>query len=194
MNTDENIDYTVLSDEDLVGYALEDVNVFGIIVERYEKRLLRYIHRISAFSEEGAQDILQEVFIKAWKNLNGFSPRLKFSSWIYRITHNFVIDTFRKSKSRGDNEQVELTEELSLPSKDISEFDFDAELSAKNMAKVLQAMPEKYQTLLILHFLEEKDYLEISDILKLPKGTIASRMSRAKEKFKKVAQTLSIQF
>ena len=191
---DTSTDYTEISDEALVEQALEDMSVFAVIVERYEQRLLRYIHRISAFSDEAAEDILQEAFLKAWKNLNGFSPKLKFSSWIYRITHNLVIDTFRKSKSSGEQEQIELTEELSLPSKDISEFDFDSEVSAKNMAKVFQAMPEKYHSLLILHFLEEKDYLEISDILKLPKGTIASRMSRAKEQFKQVAKSLNVQF
>ncbi len=191
---DTPIDHSILSDEELVAYAVADINVFALIVERYEKPLLRYIHRISAFSDEEAEDVLQEVFLKAWKNLNGFSSKLKFSSWIYRITHNLVIDTFRKSKSSGAEEQIELTEELSLPSKDISEFDFDSDLSAKNIAQVLESMPDKYKTLLILHFLEEKDYLEISDILKLPKGTIASRMSRAKEQFKKVTQNLNIKF
>ena len=88
---DTSTDYTEISDEALVEQALEDMSVFAVIVERYEQRLLRYIHRISAFSDEAAEDILQEAFLKAWKNLNGFSPKLKFSSWIYRITHNLVI-------------------------------------------------------------------------------------------------------
>ena len=186
--------YSELTDEAVVAIAVKNIDIFEVIVERYESKLLRYIHRISAFSSEEAEEILQEVFIKAWKNLHGFSTKLKFSSWIYRIAHNTVIDAFRKSKSRGEDQQVELSEELFIPAKESFVTAFDAELSAANIAEVLRSIPEKYREVLVLHFLEDKDYLEICDILKCPKGTVAVRMSRAKEIFRKTAENLGIKF
>ncbi len=194
MMADSNMDLTTLSDEELVVQSLQDVNVFGLIVDRYQVKLMRYIQRISNVSEEEAEDLLQEVFLKAWENLNGFSTKLKFSSWLYRITHNLVIDSFRKASARGQLEQLELTEELYLPSKEVIEAEFDARLSIEHIAQVLKAMGEGHREMIVLYFLEEKDYAEISDILKSPKGTVASRLSRAKENFKATAANLGIKF
>lgn len=194
METQPGFDSKHFTDEEVVLKALQNMDMFEVIVERYEKKLLRYVHRISAFSPEEAEEILQEIFIKAWKNLNGFSTKLKFSSWIYRIAHNQTIDHFRKATARGDTESIQISEELYLPTKDDLKKELDVKMSADAIAKVLAAMPEKYREVLVLHFLEDKDYLEICDILKCPKGTVAIRMSRAKKIFRETAQNLNIRF
>ena len=72
------------SDLEMVEKSLQNVDYFSCIYLRYEKRLLLYIKRISNVTENEAEDILQEAFIKIWRNLNAFNPDLKFSSWIYR--------------------------------------------------------------------------------------------------------------
>ena len=66
-----------LSDNTLVQKSLEDLDKFGMLIERYEEKLKRYILRISHFTIEEAEEILQEVFIKAWKNLREFDYRKK---------------------------------------------------------------------------------------------------------------------
>ncbi|PIU78076.1 MAG: hypothetical protein COS72_03485, partial [Candidatus Moranbacteria bacterium CG06_land_8_20_14_3_00_43_56] len=88
------------TDEELVALTLKNQDFFSCIVERYEAKLTRYIRRISAATQEDAEDLLQEIFVKVYRNLYGFDPSLKFSSWIYRIAHNQVISQWRKTKSR----------------------------------------------------------------------------------------------
>jgi len=91
-----------LPDETLAQNALQDMQYFEILIERYQGKLKHYVLRISHFSEMEAEEILQEVFIKVWKNLNDFDQNMKFSTWIYQITHNTTISQWRKAKSRGN--------------------------------------------------------------------------------------------
>jgi RNA polymerase sigma-70 factor, ECF subfamily len=182
------------TDEKLVALALEDVDWFGLLVERYEEKLKRYIMRISSFCPETVEEILQDVFLKTWKNLNGFSGNVKFSSWIYRIAHNETISAFRKAKSRGYDQQVELDENLFLPDKTDFVKEFDRELTARKIQKILGQLPEKYREVLILKFLEDQSYEEIADILHCPMGTVATLMSRAKKQFRAQSEKQDIQF
>ena len=73
-------DTNTLTDEQVVLSAQSDLEMFAVLVERYEKKLKFYILRISNCTDLEAEEILQEVFLKAWKNLNGFDVGLKFSS------------------------------------------------------------------------------------------------------------------
>ena len=88
------------NDEELVALALKNQDFFACLVERYEPKLMRYVRRISAATQEDAEDLLQEIFVKVYRNLNDFDPDLKFSSWIYRIAHNQVISYWRKTARR----------------------------------------------------------------------------------------------
>lgn len=170
-------------DIDLVKLALSDQENFVYLIEKYEKPLFRYIRRISSFSSEDIEDLLQEVFIKVYKNLNGFDKSLKFSSWIYRIAHNEVISYYRKVKVRPAAFEGELNDEIldniksDFSLEDILEKKFTKEL----VKQLLSQMDIKYREVLVLRYLEEKDYGEISDILKKPKGTVATLLNRAKK-------------
>jgi len=185
-----------ISDEELVKKSLRNIDYFAYIYERYEKKLTRYILRISSFSLEEAEDILQEAFIKAWKNLNEFDGNLKFSSWIYRIVRNTTITEWKKSQSKGKDRKQNIDEELflNLPSLLNIEKEADQKFNKENIRKILQLMPEKYREVLILKFLEEKDYREISDILKKPSGTVATLINRAKKSFYEIAKEENISF
>jgi RNA polymerase sigma-70 factor (ECF subfamily) len=175
-----------LDDEDLVAETLHNPNAYVFIVERYEAKLLRYILRISMGTKEDAEDILQDVFLSAYKNLNDFDQDLKFSSWIYRIAHNKVISRFRKISARpktityeGDSQLLNV-----LASEESIERDLDKKYTETQVKEMLDKMDEKYREVLVLKFLEEKDYKEISDILEKPMGTVATLISRAKKQFK----------
>ncbi len=182
------------TDEELAQIANGNIDAFEELISRYETKLSRYIARIANFSEEENEEILQEIFIKVWKNINSFSADLKFSSWIYRIAHNETISIFRKAKSRGISTQVELTEELFIPDKIDFVKELDDKISSQNIQNILLEMDTKSREILVLKFLEEQSYEEISDILKLPLGTIATRINRAKKSFRELLTTLNIKF
>jgi RNA polymerase sigma-70 factor (ECF subfamily) len=142
-------------------------------VEKYEEKLLKYIMRITNIDLEEAENLLQEVFIKVYKNINEFNEGLTFSSWIYRIAHNITIDYYRKNKDKkevslqtDDEDYVNLIELLE------SDINIEEEYKKKELLikimNTINQLDTKYKEILILKFLEEKNYSEISDILKIP--------------------------
>ena len=172
------------TDVELVRLTLEDKENYRYLTERYETKLRRYIMRLSGLGPSDADDILQEVFIKTYKNLNGFDSFLKFSSWIYRIAHNETISYLRKANSRpkiiGSEDSPEIVESLRA---DLSiEGDIDKKYLRENLSKMIDRLDEKYRAVLILKYMEDKDYQEISDILKKPAGTVSVLLKRAREK------------
>ena len=185
-----------ISDEELVAKSLKNIDYFGCIYDRYEKKLIYYILRISSFSFAEAEEVLQEAFIKAWQSLNEFDKNLKFSSWIYRIVHNVTITEWKKSRSKGKDKKQELNEELfqNLPSSLNLAKEVNLKFDDVSIREILDAMPEKYSEILVLKFLEEKDYKEISDILKKPSGTVATLINRAKKSFIQIAEQKKLSF
>ena len=128
--------YDDKTDEELVKLALQKQEHFVYLINRYQHKLLRYIKRISNFSVEETEDILQEVFIKVYRNLEGFDQSLKFSSWIYRIAHNQTISHFRKSRAGPNLVNPQTAEKLfkkhsvkhvvmTDPTKDLLELNVD---------------------------------------------------------------------
>lgn len=192
----ENFDHREKTDEEIVSLIPEDRDNFLYLTERYEDKLLGYIKKISGVSQEEAEDILQEVFLKVYINLYSFDSSLKFSSWIYRITHNQVVSYFRKKKARP--QQVFLDADSDFLNNIASEFNIKKELDQKllerNISKVLAEMDIKYREVLILNFFEGKGYKEISDILKKPMGTVATLIRRAKKQFQEKIHKENINF
>lgn len=183
-----------LSDNEIIINSRKDMKYFACLYDRFENRLLRYIVKISAANQEEAQDILQESFIKAWVNLNEFDADLKLSSWLYRIVHNETISYCRKKKSYGKNNRVALEENtlFSYPQELLESYD-EGEKYLLTGA-VLDSLPQKYKEVLVLKFLEKMSYEEVSDVLKIPEGTVAVRINRAKKMFKKIAEKENILF
>ncbi|MFA6184440.1 MAG: sigma-70 family RNA polymerase sigma factor [Parcubacteria group bacterium] len=173
-------------DKELVKLSLENQEYFYCIISRYEKIILYYIQRISSLSKEDAEDILQEVFISVYQNLNDFDDSLKFSSWIYRIAHNKTISAWRKTKSRPKTIPTDSDENLFnfIASNEDIIGELERKHTAKELRLSLDKLDEKYKEVLILKFLEDKDYKEISDILKKPMGTVATLINRAKTKLR----------
>jgi RNA polymerase sigma-70 factor (ECF subfamily) len=182
---------TEKTDIELVGLSLSDPNYFLFLSKRYEEKLLRYIMRISKFSREDAEDVLQEVFIKTYYNLNGFDKDLQFSSWIYRIAHNEAVSAIRKKAVRPS---------IALEVEDLERFgdsfdmtkDIDNSFDRKMIDEALSKLDEKYREVLVLRFLDEKDYTEIADILKKPVSTIGNLILRGKKLFKEEYDKLII--
>jgi len=174
------------SDEELVSLSLKNQDFFYYLLNRYENKLLRYLSRTFLFQKDDAKDVLQETFLKIYKNLNGFDRNLKFSSWAYRIAHNEGVSFLRKRGSKTFNSLKE--DDLAKISSDLDlENETDKKYSAKRVREIISQLDEKYREVLVLKFLEDKSYEEISDIIKKPIGTVATLISRAKKQFKKIS-------
>jgi len=170
------------TDADLIELSKKNPEAFGILMERYQGPLFHYIRRISQLPKDDIEDLLQEVFIKIYQKLNEYDEVLKFSSWAYRITHNHVVDYFRKTKARPQTNALEdyEWEKIINASVHIEKEIMDKDCVEK-IKKCIQEMPLQYKEILILRFMEEKEYEEIMDILKKPKGTVATLIKRGKE-------------
>ncbi len=176
------------SDEELVVATLSDRHSFVAIVERYQAPLKRYIIRLGCIDEHDIEDVLQESFLKCYVHLNDYDSSLKFSSWLYRITHNETISLFRKKRVRPvtmtTEEDLKLFE--SIPEKNNFLDDLIKESDATEIRDALDSINEKYHTVIILRYFEEKSYTEISDILQIPEGTVATYINRGKKELNEI--------
>jgi len=181
-------------DIELVQLSLENQDYFLCIVKKYEIPLMRYIRRITNINFEDAEDLLQEVFIKVYTNLNGFDPNLKFSSWIYRIAHNEVISNFRKLKVRPEKINSEINENVLEKIK--SELNIEKEIDQKilkvKLNQLINQLNIKYKEVIILKYLENKSYEEISDIIKKPTNTVGTLINRAKKQLNNIIKNQNI--
>lgn len=177
-----------MTDEAVVQATLRDKNQFAVLVVRYEAKLDRYVRRLGVVSPEDRQDVLQNIFIKTYRNLNDFDQSLSFSSWIYRIAHNEAMSWHRRENVRPTGHLVADSDEV-LPL--IVSEELDPETAAilngdmRRVENALHQVSTKYREPLILRFFEHKEYEEISDILRIPIGTVGTLIYRGKKELKK---------
>lgn len=152
------------------------------IINRYQVRLFTYARYIIG-DDDKAKDAVQEAFIKAYRNLNSFDANKKFSSWIYRITHNEAINIIKKYKR-----ETTLPDESRLPMTEDAHIEKLLEQAEQNEAvqQLIEALPVMYKEVIVLFFIEEKSYEEISDILRIPLGTVGIRISRGKDRLRQL--------
>ena len=177
-------------DHELVAAALDRPEAFSAIIEKYTAPLGRYLRRLGCKDPDDQADVLQNTFIKTYVNLNDFDTKLKFSSWIYRIAHNETVSFLRKKKHREvllSEEEELLMRERIADSTDV-EHEVEAAFDRERLNKAINALDPKYREVLILKFLEEKSYEEISDILRTPPGTVATLIHRAKKKLETILE------
>jgi RNA polymerase sigma-70 factor, ECF subfamily len=168
------------SDASLVAAVLRNPNAYGILIARYEAVLGRYVRRLLGSHGQAVEDVMQEVFIKAYVNLNDFDAARPFAPWIYRIAHNEAMSFLRKGRS---GPQVVTGEDAQLFLDRVADPDDPAQAlwrsqSIANLHHSLAGLDRRYRDVLVLRYLEEKSYDEIADILQLPPGTVATYISR----------------
>ncbi|MFH1620990.1 MAG: sigma-70 family RNA polymerase sigma factor [Patescibacteria group bacterium] len=175
------------SDEDIVSALLQDKEAFTVLVKRYQEPLTRYLRRLGLTRLEDAEDVLQNVFLKAYRSINDFDRRLKFSSWIYRIAHNEAVSYLRTATAKPSGISVNDAEQAMERIRSDIDLNREAEqiLTAELIASIFPKINKKYQDVLILRFFEERSYNEISDILRIPSGSVATLLNRAKKMLRK---------
>lgn len=182
-------DLSKFSDEDLVKEVLRDSENLSFLIDRYWEKLFYFVKRILYFSNEDTEDILQDVFIKVYKNINSFDNSYKFSTWVFQITRNTTIDAIRKKTARPQEfslDQNDLRHILVESGMGIEEKIINKEQIDK-VEGIIRSLPYKYQEVMVLKFLEEKSYEEMVDIIEKPKGTVASLLNRGRALFKERA-------
>lgn len=157
-----------------------DIHAFGVLVERFEAKMIRYARRF-LFGYEDAEDIVQEVFLKAFRNLQSFDVSRSFSSWIYRIAHNEFINAIKK-KGR---EPLSFFDPDTIFPHPIAKETADREFRDKELRTMLDSclnkVDPKYREPLVLYYFEEMDYQEIADVMQVPVSTVGVRLKRGKD-------------
>lgn len=185
-----------VEDADLVRETLAGNQLsFQLLVERYQGRMFALIRGYTRSAVE-IEDIVQDTFLKAYTRLASFQHQSSFSTWLYRIAVNTVLD-FLKRCGRSPVQAVEDPEVVSAPGPSPA-FAPDAKMEREEIAevthKVLQELPEIFRTVLILREFEDRSYQEIADILGISIGTVESRLFRARARFKDKLLTMHPEF
>ncbi len=154
---------------------------FALLLARYESKLLRYAGKFLFYDPEGAEDVIQDVFLKAYTQIQSFDPARKFSSWLYRIAHNELINTIRKQR-REHVSFFDLDTVLPhLASGDATDAAAKASEERAALEGALQKLDAKYREPLILYYFEDLDYQAIADVLRIPVSTVGVRLRRARQ-------------
>jgi RNA polymerase sigma-70 factor (ECF subfamily) len=166
-----------------------DDEAFVQIYEHFSPQIHRYVYRLVG-NQEQADDITQETFLKAFQSINGITRDSNLGAWLYRIASNVCFDLMRRRKLIT---WMPILEE-SDRSREFTEEDFSPQLIESQLVRrTLGEMPPALAVCLVLRSVEGFSCEEIAEILKIPKGTVFSRLARARESFmevyKRVART-----
>ena len=155
---------------------------YALLMKRYQHALLRYVTSLIN-NEAAAQDVVQETFIKAFINLKSFDTSKKFSSWIYRIAHNEAMNAVKKYRH-----ETRLPDSFDLPSEQDIELDFSQQETVEWVQQCITKLPLIYAEPLMLRYVDDRSYNEISYILRIPQNTVSSRINRAKKLMQNICQ------
>jgi RNA polymerase sigma-70 factor (ECF subfamily) len=166
-----------------------DIEAFQLLVERYDQKMSRYARRF-LFDADEAKDLVQDVFIKAYVNIQGFDVDRRFSPWLYRIAHNEFVNALKKKKKERGNISLfdfdVLFPHLGLPAKETADISVKQSELKGILEASLDKIPQKYKESLVLYYFEDLDYKEIADVLHIPVSTVGIRLQRGKLMLKKL--------
>lgn len=188
-------------DAKLVNEAINgNSDAFGKLIEKYSSFVYRTVF-FDIKNKEDAEDISQEVFIKAYKALSGFRSDSEFSTWIYRICKNTVYDHIRKSSRDKSIPLSEMTsgEEgdriYDIPD-DSGKYDPEKTYISKETSDAvndaISSLSEEHRSIIVMRDIEGYSYSEIASVLSLEGGTVKSRLSRARNALKKKLEAMGI--
>ncbi|MBN2694628.1 sigma-70 family RNA polymerase sigma factor [bacterium] len=172
--------------KDLKNYKEEAFNYF---VKKYQNLVLSYVYSIIQNQDE-AWNISQEVFISIFRNIKNFQESSSIKTWMLRIARNDTINRIRYLKVRKQNshQSIEQKKEdngnYDLPSNESPLFKLSKKDDQKRLNEALQILDEEERELIVLHFINEIPYEEISQITSMQIGTIKSKIHRSKKRLK----------
>ncbi len=170
----------------LVGRSLKgDRRAFELLVKKYQQPLFNYFGRLVQ-ERELSLDFTQEVFLRAYAALHTYQEKYQFSTWLFRIASNLLIDHWRKKKlplvSIDSEPDEDEHQKLQLPDHEppVSEIYEKKEIMEK-IEQALSQLPEILRELFVLRHINDFSYEEIAAIKRLPVGTVKNRVFQARE-------------
>jgi RNA polymerase sigma-70 factor (ECF subfamily) len=183
---DEDLEYVVLCQKG-------DTEAFDVLVERHQKKMLNIAYRMLGDYAE-ACDVAQEAFLAAYKSIKKFKAEAKFSTWLYRIVVNYSKNRLKQLRSIAKRESVSIDDfgerkaEGALCQSAANDTNPGAQMEQREretqVQKCITSLDEEYREVLVLRDIQGLSYEEIKDILKIPDGTVKSRLSRARNALK----------
>jgi len=179
-------DREVPDDRTLVAEILAgESEKFAQLVNRYEKRIINYVYRITRRYEE-AHDLSQEIFVKVYMALDRYDPKYQFSTWIFRIAQNTAIDVVRKKVpveepltkpdyTEGGERDREIAADVVSPYRAFANKQMSAAIE-----RSIENLPEDYRELIELRHFGELSYEEIATMKHMPLGTVKNKLFRAR--------------
>ena len=179
--------------------AAGDVESFGVLVERHEKRLYRLCERMLQHPEE-AREAAQEVFLKAFRKAASYRPRGKVYTWLYRIAVNHCLNVLRRrrlaqflsfgdvggSGDADDGARPEFEPEAGGPD---AERELEARRRWRATRELIDRLPAGQRAVLVLAKFEGLSYRRIAEVLEISEGAVESRLFRAMQRLKKAQET-----
>lgn len=182
------------ADEDLIVRSLEgDDEAFGALVTRHQERVFRLLGRFTRDPGE-TEDLAQEVFLKVFRKLHTFQQDSAFYTWVYRIAVNTASDHMSRRRRRHLHlvEDQETLDRAGHRTSGDPEGQPIAPLLEREVHEVtralLETLPEKYRTILLLREYEDLSYTEMAEVLQCSIGTVESRLFRARKRFKEALE------
>lgn len=171
----------------------KDRDAFNELVEEYQTRVINIAYSMLS-DRDDALDAAQEVFVKVYKGIDGFREKSSFTTWLYRITSNVCADFLRKRQKNvrvvsisidSDDESGEGDMEIPDASPTPDEHMMLSE-QHRAIREALSIVKSEYREVITLFDIEGLSYKQISDILRIPEGTVKSRLNRARVALKKI--------
>ncbi len=182
------------TDEELIARFQEgDVYAFEQIVHRYKDRLINFVYNFLG-DRIDAEDVVQETFLRVFKKKQLYQSIAKFSTWIYTIAGNLAKTELRRRRRRRilsltrmgyEDKDYEVPDVYSSPERMV-----DSDMKEKEIRKEIEALPVKFREVVVLREIQEFSYEEISTILRIPLGTVKSRVNRGRLRLQKRLQHL----
>ncbi|MFQ5914148.1 MAG: sigma-70 family RNA polymerase sigma factor [Nitrospinota bacterium] len=168
-----------------------DPQAYRLLVERYESRIYRLVARLLGPGHGGIEDVVQEVFVKAYFSLKKFREEASFGTWIYRIAVNRTRDELKKESAKMSFEESIPRASIQALSGLFQNADSDEEdppeppgALRQFVGRAVAALPERLRVVVTLKDMEGLSYREVSRLLKCSVGTVKSRHARAREKLR----------
>ncbi|HMQ04151.1 MAG TPA: sigma-70 family RNA polymerase sigma factor [Pyrinomonadaceae bacterium] len=165
------------------------------IITGYSRRIFNLAYRFTS-SVEAAEDLTQEVFVRIYRTLDQYDPKQgDLSNWLMRLARNLIIDDYRHRQRNPQNSMADAVDDHSYHLRAVgnsAQKEMERRELAARVQEGIDKLPPDLKTCVILRDIEELSYQEIVDVLKIPEGTVKSRINRGRIELAKVLKRMRV--
>jgi RNA polymerase sigma-70 factor, ECF subfamily len=158
-----------------------DSEAFGLLVRRYEDFVFTLVRGL-VNSDEAAEDVTQEIFLRAYRAIRRFEKKASFKTWLYRIAYNTSMSYLARKKQKQETEISD-----TIPAAEGTDYGL-----RQSMLKLVNYLKPELKAVVIFHYYDDMKYEEIAEVLNCPVGTVKIRLYRAKHELKKLWEKYAV--